>query len=168
MDQVLAVTVGDAGKRMYRTRHDRHAAGLERAGRDRSAHVALAVNDAGKRAHLLDVVAGLVLERALRPFADDKVGFNLAGPERLEHAHAKNGAGRPGHADNEPPHSISSAMTCVNARHGRLYASKRTKSILLQGCPVLYFAPAGKDRREGLSPHHRRSASLSCTRPSAA
>src|SRR5262249_47493481 len=26
----------------------------------------------------------------------------------------------------------------------------------------------GKDRREGLSPQHRRSASLSCTRPSAA
>src|SRR5438045_1340254 len=111
MDQVLAVTVGDTGKRMHRTRHDRHTIGFERAGRDRSAHVALAMNDAGTRAYLLDSVARLVLKRALRPFADDKVAFNRAALERLEHPHAEDGAGGAGHADNEPPHSVSSAMT---------------------------------------------------------
>src|SRR5215475_1765961 len=128
MDQVLAVAIGDTGKRMHRTRHDRHTIGLERAGRDRSAHVALAMNDAGKRAHLLDRVAGLVLKRALCPFADDKVAFNLAALERLEHAHAEDGAGRAGHADNEPPHSVSSATAGSRAR----YDSKRTKPLRLQ------------------------------------
>src|SRR5215467_722799 len=122
MDQVLAVAVGDTGKRMHRTWHDRHTIGLERAGRDRSAHVALAMNDAGKRAHLLDGVAGLMLERALRPFADDKVGLDLAALERLEHPHAEDGTGRAGHADDETPHSVSSAIARSRAR----YDSKRT------------------------------------------
>src|SRR5207237_1117269 len=85
----------DAGKRVHRTRYDHHAFGLERAGGDRRAHVALAVDDARERAHLLDGVAGLVLEGALRPFADDEVGFDLAALERLEHAHAEDGAGLP-------------------------------------------------------------------------
>src|SRR5262249_40910901 len=87
--------------------------------------------DAGERAHLLDGVAGLVLERALRPFADDEVGFDLAALERLEHAHAEDGAGRAGHADDETPHSVSSAIARSRAR----YHSKRTKSLLLQGHP---------------------------------
>src|SRR5262249_19064142 len=129
MDQVLAVAVGDAGKRMHRTRHHRHAVGLERAGRDRSAHVALAMNDAGKRAHLLDGVAGLMLKRALRPLADDKVGLDLAALERLEHAHAEDRAGRAGHADDETAHSVSSTIARSRAR----YDTKRTKSIRLQG-----------------------------------
>src|SRR5262249_15238637 len=49
-------------------------------------------------------------ERALPPPADDEVGFPLAALERLEHPHAEDGAGRAGHADNEPPHSVSSAI----------------------------------------------------------
>jgi len=85
--------------------------------------------DARERAHLLDGVAGLVLEGALRPFADDEVGFDLAALERLEHAHAEDGAGRAGHADDETAHSVSS----TTARSGARYDSKRTKSLRLQG-----------------------------------
>src|SRR5262249_49753477 len=129
MNEVLAVTVGDAGERVHRTRHDHHAFGLERAGRNRRAHVALAVDDAGERAHLLHGVTGLVLERALRPLADDEVGFALAALDRLEHPHAEDGTGRAGHADDETPHSVSSAI----ARSRAKYDSKRTKSIPLQG-----------------------------------
>src|SRR5260221_63085 len=52
-----------------------------------------------------------LIERALRLFADDELGCDLAAPERLEHAHAEDGAGRASHADNEPPHSVSSATS---------------------------------------------------------
>src|SRR5262249_37250395 len=131
-----------------RTRHDHHAFGLERAGGDRRAHVALAVDHAGERAHLLDGVAGLVLERALRPFADDEVGFDGAALERLEHPHAEDGAGRAGHADDETPHSVSSATAGSRAR----YDSKRTKPLRLQA--HLGRAPGSGARiaRKGLSP----------------
>src|SRR5262249_61086608 len=57
VNEVLAVAVGDAGERVHRTRHDHHAFGLERAGGDRRTHVALAVDHARERAHLLDGVA---------------------------------------------------------------------------------------------------------------
>jgi hypothetical protein len=50
-----------------------------------------------------------VLEGALRPFADDQVALDVARLERLEHAHAEDGAGRSGHADDETPHSELSA-----------------------------------------------------------
>ena len=94
------------GERAHRAGHDHHALGLERAGRDRGAHVALAVHHGREPAHLLDGVAGLVLEGALRPFADDEVAFDPAVLERLEHPHAEDGAGRAGHADDETPHSV--------------------------------------------------------------
>ena len=104
MHEVLAVAVGDAGQRAHRAGHDHHALGLERAGRDRGAHVALAVHHGREPAHLLDRVAGLVLEGALRPLADDEMAFDPAVLERLEHPHAEDGAGRSGHADDETPH----------------------------------------------------------------
>src|SRR5262249_55332307 len=129
VNEVLAVAVGDAGERVHRTGHDHHAFGLERAGGDRRSHVALAVDHAGERTHLLDGVAGLVLERVLRPPADDEVGFDLAALERLEHPHAEDGAGRARHADDETPHSASSAIARSRAKSD----TKRTKSIRLQG-----------------------------------
>ena len=110
VDEVLAVAVGDAGERVHRAGHHRHAVGLERTGGDLGAHVAGAMHDAGEGTYVLYSVAGLVLERALRPLADDEVGFDLAALERLKHPHAEDGAGRAGHADNEPPHSVSSAI----------------------------------------------------------
>src|SRR5262249_18370636 len=119
----------DARERVHRTWHDHHAFGLERAGGDRRAHVALAVDDAGERAHLLHGVAGLMLERALRPLADDEVGLDPPPLWPLEHPHAEDGTGRAGHADDETPHSVSSAIARSRAR----YDSKRTKSIPLQG-----------------------------------
>ncbi len=107
--QVLAVAVGDAGERAHGARDHHHALGLERAGGDRRAHVALAVHHAGKTAHLLDGIARLVLEGALRPLRDDEVALDVARLERLQHPHAENCAGRAGHADDETPHSFSSA-----------------------------------------------------------
>src|SRR5262249_53435038 len=76
-----------------------------RARGDRGAHVALAVHDGGEAAHLLDGVAGLVLEGALRPLRDDEMAFDVAPLERLEHPDAEYGAGRAGHADDETTHS---------------------------------------------------------------
>ena len=58
-----------------------------------------------KRPHLLDRVVGLVLDRALRPLADDKVRLHVAGLlQGFQKAHAENGAGRAGHADDEASH----------------------------------------------------------------
>src|SRR5262245_34002402 len=105
MHEVLAVAVGNPAEGAHRAGNDHHALGLERARRDRGAHVALAVGDCGESTHLLDGVAGLVLEGALRPFADDEMALDVAALERLEHPHAENGAGRAGHADDETPHS---------------------------------------------------------------
>src|SRR4029079_9119398 len=62
-----------------------------------------------QRPHLLDGVVGLMLERALCPLADDEMGFDVGVLERLQHANVEDGAGRAGHADDETPHSASSA-----------------------------------------------------------
>ena len=76
---------------------------------------------------------GFVLERALRPLRDDEVGFDVAPLERLEHPHTENGAGRTGHADDETPHPVSSAMAAA----WTMPHSKRTKIGFVQAIPPL-------------------------------
>src|SRR5260370_807744 len=47
-------------------------------------------------------------EEVFRPLPDAGWVFHLGALARLEHPHAEDGAGRAGHADDEPPHSVSS------------------------------------------------------------
>src|SRR5258705_5176145 len=66
------------------------------------------MHDVRERPHVLDRVIGLVLDGALRPFADDEMRLDVAGQlQRLEETHAEDGAGRSGHADNEASHRKS-------------------------------------------------------------
>src|SRR5262249_37223147 len=99
-----------------------------------------------------DRVAGLVLKRALCPFADDKVAFNLAALERLEHAHAEDGTGRAGHADNEPPHSVYSAMTNDQRASWAFVCQQAHVTHCVARTSWALLSPAGKDRGKGLSP----------------
>jgi len=72
------------------------------------------VHDGRQRPHLLDRGAGLVLDGALRPFADDQVGFDIGVPQGFQEADAEDGAGRSGHADDEASPSLLRFHHCFN------------------------------------------------------
>jgi hypothetical protein len=58
---------------------------------------------AGERPNIFDPVLRLVLDRALRPFGDNEMRFNVALPECLKQANAEDGAGRAGQTYNQTP-----------------------------------------------------------------
>src|SRR5262245_26891037 len=65
------------------------------------------MHDARQRPHLFDRIIGLVLDGALRPLADDEMRLDVGPLQRFEKAHAEDGAGRAGHADDEASHRKS-------------------------------------------------------------
>src|ERR1700719_612448 len=143
---MLAIAARNATQGAHGAGNDDHAVGLERSRRDRGAHVAGAVHHAGEAPHLLHAMAGLVFERTLRPLADDQMAFDLGRLERLQHSPAENGAGRPGHADDETPHLQFSAAPAVGTTHERPPACKRgspeTLSTRAQQMPELLLHDA--------------------------
>ena len=150
--EVLAVAIGDAGERAHRAGDDHHALGEEGARRDRRTHVALAVDDARERSHLLDGVVGLMLDGALRPLADDEMGFDIGLLQRFEEADANNGPGRSGHADDQAPLRFA----CFHWMHDQFLNRWPNFSSAMRRCPGDGAFTAGNLSRQC----HGRQASM--------
>jgi len=56
------------------------------------------------RTHLFGGVLRFMLDRAHSPFAENKMGFNVACLERLKETDPQQRAGRPRYPDNNPSH----------------------------------------------------------------
>ena len=101
VDQVFAEPTGDRRKASCRAGRDHHAVDRSRARRHQGSHVPCPVVMIRERTKIVELLAGLVLQRPLAPLADDEMRLDRGLSQHFEQAHAVNGAARPGDADDQ-------------------------------------------------------------------